>query len=242
MTFSQRFVVSKDHCVTDLHNPDSPKTYSFNDLPEDQTNLRGAVFFKRLNKLVDGLIINLKPDKTRLIGEDPKPFNEDAYQLSWAIWSAIRASRLYTLNPAVSLQNRFNGELKRQKHDLSGTSLGLFLDDIERLLRDLYGDTESEALQDLLRSISDIILVFTRYVRKDLWQEVEYARYWDLHASGNDAYHGAAAEALAETEVRVREVLKNPSAFSKYTVESAKGAAEAMRLADATGHNLTADP
>jgi hypothetical protein len=71
---------------------------------------------------------------------------------------------LYTLNPAVSVQNRFNGELKRQKHDLyyRGTSLGLFLDDIERLLRDLYGDTESEALQDLLISISDTILVFVK--------------------------------------------------------------------------------
>jgi hypothetical protein len=207
--------------------------------------LRGAVFFERLSKLVDDLIINQRSDKTSLLGVEREWFDEDARQLSWAIWSAMRASRLYTLDPAVSVQNKFNGELKRQKHDVyyNYTSLGLFRHDIERLLRDLYGDTENEALEDVLISISDIILVFTRYVRKDLWQETEYARCWDRFALGDDAYHSSASEAYHEFGVRVREVLKNPSAFSKYTVEYAKGLAERcpnMLLDEVTANtNLT---
>lgn len=170
------------------------------------------MFFERLNKLVDDLIINLQPDKSSFMGEKSEPFNEDARQLSWAIWSAMRASRLYTLNPAMSVQNRFTGKLKRQKDDIyyEATSLGLFRDDIECLLRDLYGDAENTELEDVLNSISNIILVFTRYVRKDLWQEKEYARAWDCYASGDDSYHAAASEAYTEFEVSVREVLENP--------------------------------
>jgi len=72
---------------------------------------------------------------------------------------------LNTLNPAESIRNRFDGKLKRQKDSLQEfTSLSLFRDDVERLLRDLYGDIESEALDHILLAVFCIVQEFTHYV------------------------------------------------------------------------------
>jgi len=147
-----------------------------------------------------------------------------------SVYYAISASRLNTLEPALSIQNRFEGTLRRQKASLQEvTSLSLFRDDVERLLRDLYGDREGDAMDKVLDAVLVIALEFAQFVRKDLYDEHHCAMDWDYNLgigvpdgygiSGSD--HRRGHEALNELRVRVREVRKNPSAFNKYTVEFA---------------------
>jgi hypothetical protein len=70
----------------------------------------------------------------------------------------IRASHLNTFDPALSVQHKFDGKLRRQKeHTQHFTSLALFRDDVECLLRDLYGDLESEALDSVVAAVFSIV-------------------------------------------------------------------------------------
>ena len=83
-----------------------------------------------------------------------------------------KASHLNTLDAALSIQHRFNGELKREKVGWQDfTSLSLFADDVERLLRDLYGEVDHIAVNRLRQAVLWIVEEFTKFVRKDLWQE-----------------------------------------------------------------------
>ena len=55
-----------------------------------------------------------------------------------AMLHVIRASHLDTFDPKLSVQYRFDGTLKRQTKGMQDlTSLSLFRNDVERLLRDL---------------------------------------------------------------------------------------------------------
>ena len=84
----------------------------------------------------------------------------------------IRASHLNTFDPTMSIQHRFDGKLKRQTKDTQDfTSLSLFRDEVECLLRDLYGDIESEALDSIVWAVFRIVEEFTKYVRPDLGKE-----------------------------------------------------------------------
>jgi hypothetical protein len=96
-------------------------------------------------------------------------------------------------------------------------------------LRDLYGDIESDALERVLGAVLVVVREFTYHVRRDVFREHQNARDWDYifgagvpegyGISGSD--HGRAHAALRDLIAHVREVRKNPSAFSKYTVEFA---------------------
>jgi hypothetical protein len=233
MTNNQRFVLNENRDVIDKLNPaGNPVGYFYgDDTPKDEVRLRESVLLRRLGKLVDDLIINLQPEEEDHWGNKYKPFNSDSHAIWWAISVAIRASHLNTLNPAESIRNRFDGKLKRQKDCLQEfTSLSLFRDDVERLLRDLYGDIDSEALDQILRAVLGIVQEFTRYVRKTLWQEHEDAVAWDyIRGIGVLKGYGISSTewrcgmiAISDLAARAREVLKNPSAFSEYTVEFAK--------------------
>jgi hypothetical protein len=241
---AKRFVLDEKRNVIDTLNPSSCKSYCHEGDPEDQSYLRERILLVRLGDLVEGLIINLQPEKTDSCGNKYKPYNKEKHSISCAIYKAILASQLNTLDTAVSVHNRFDGKLKRQKSGLQEfTSLSLFRDDVERLLRDIYGDIESEALDKILRAIFVIVLEFAEYVRKDLWQEHVDAMAWDYiwgiglpdgyGISGSD--HGRAMKAVEDLRVRVREVRENLSTFSRYTVEFATLYAERFINLDAKG-------
>jgi hypothetical protein len=230
MTASQRFVVDENCHVIDKLNSSGPRGYWHEDESEDEMHLREKLLWQRLIEPVDDLIINLQPEETHPDGTTYRPPNDEAHSLRWAIYQAILASQWNMLDPAVSIQNRFDGTLKRQKTCLQEvTSLSLFRDDVERLLRDLYGDIDSEALERTLRSTLTIVEEFTRFVRKDLWQEHQDAENWDfilgigvpegMGINGSDWRCGL--KACDDLRLRARKVSENPSAFSKYTVEFA---------------------
>jgi hypothetical protein len=244
----ERFVLDKDgEHIIDTLNLAGPKTSHFEDCPKDQIHLREAVLCMRLNDLVDRLIINLNPREADGWGGTYQPFNRECEAIRHSIYNAIVASRLSTLEPALSIQNRFDGTLKRIKAGLQEvTSLSLFRDDVELLLRDLYGDCAGDAMDRVLDAVLVIVLEFTQFVRKDLYDEHHCAMDWDYNLgigvpdgygiSGSD--HRRGHKALNELRVRVREVPKNPSAFNKYTVEFATHHFEEWVIMEPDGERL----
>ena len=128
---------------------------------------------------------------------------------------------------ALSIQHRFNGELKREKVGWQDfTSLSLFADDVERLLRDLYGEPDNEAIDQLRSAVFAIVEEFTRFVRKDVWQEHQDAVNVDYSCGigvpdgcgiGSSEFHRGVRSGH-DLELRARAVRANPAAFSKYTV------------------------
>jgi hypothetical protein len=129
------------------------------------------------------------------------------------------------------MQHKYDGDLKREKlgmHEF--TSLGLFTDDVERLLRDLFGELDNWAIDRIRSAVSVIVEEFTRHVRTDLCKEHEDA--WNIDyvlgigvpegcgVHGHD--HSKANVAAHDIAVRARAVRANQTAFSKYTVEFVK--------------------
>jgi len=216
---NQRFVLNERNQVIDKLNPDNQPIdgHRFEGDPEDDINLRKAVLRDRLSALVGDL-----------------PTERGLW---WILVSTIYASHLNTFDPALSIQNRFDGTLKREKKGVQAfTSLSLFIDDVERLLRDLYGDIESEALESLRYAI---YFITKKYLREDLLEEdgnVEDLDYGVYHIGVFEGYGVGTSLTLRgmgagfDLQRRAREVLKNPSAFSKYTVEFANRFGERFKL------------
>jgi hypothetical protein len=153
----------------------------------------------------------------------------------WAMLDTIKASHLNTFDPALSVQHKFDGRLKRQKkHTRDFTSLALFRDEVECLLRDLYGDFESEALDSVVLAVFRIVQQFAHYVRPELWKEHDDAEMFDyiLFGPGVEGCGISSSEfrrgmnAKANLFNRVREVDATQSTVSEYTVEFAKLFAE----------------
>jgi hypothetical protein len=191
-------------------------------------HLRERILQWRLWELTRKLIINLRPME-EFRGREYKPPNEEAGAICFAMLATIGASHLNTFDPALSVQHTFDGKLRREKeHTQDFTSLALFRDDVERLLRDLYGDLESEAMDSVVAAVFTIVQQFTICVRPDLYQE-----HWN--AMVLDAFFGIGVDeeffiggwkdaGLAQSDLirRVREVNAKPSTFSEYTIEFAK--------------------
>lgn len=241
MTTIQRFILDEERRIIDTLHPANPRGFLLDGEPKGEIHLREKIFWSSLFDPVNDLITNLRPERAAWDGTKYKPYNKEAHGIWRVIYKAIRASQLNVLEPAVSLRNRFTGTLKRQKIGLQDfTSLSLFRDDVERLLRDLYGDIDSEALERTLCSVLIIVKEFTQFARKDLWQEHQNAMNWDYiwgiglpdgyGISGSD--HRRGMMAVSDLGTRVRKVRKNPSAFSKYTVEFARACEERIVVAD----------
>jgi hypothetical protein len=227
----RRFSVNEDEHIIDMLNPaNAGSSYSY-DLPgarDDEMFLREQVLSHRLIHLVDDLIINTNPMKELPTGEMYQPSCEERSSIWCAIVDVIRASHLNTLDVGLSLQHRFSGELKREKIDWSDySSLSFFVDDVERVLRDLYGEADNEAIDRVRYAVLRVVEGITRFSRVDLWQEHDNARDYDYVFSegplrglcwgSSDFRHALNAE--YKLGLRARAVRANPKAFSKYTVE-----------------------
>jgi hypothetical protein len=231
MTPNCRFALDEKRSVIDTLNPvNSGKGYCHEGAPEDDKYLRERVLQVRLREPLEKLIINLRPMQKSPSGEECKPRNEETFAISWALHETIAASHLNTFDPALSIRHKFDGKLKSQKkHTQDFTSLALFRDDVECLLRDLYGDVESEALNSNLRAVFRIVEQFAKFVRPDLWKEHNDAERLDyifgigVPESGSigsaDFHRGMAAK--FDLIFRACEVGRAPSAFSEYTVKFA---------------------
>ena len=220
----ESFVVDDECHVIDRLNSDGPSGNYYPGIHGDDH--RERILSGRLRDCAADLIVNRRPEETDQDGSKYRPENEESSSICSAIYHVIRASSLHTLEPSVSIQHRFDGVLKRTPKSLQDvTSLSLFRDDIERLLRDLYGDCDSQALDSLLNAIFSVAWQFTRFVRPELYQEHHNACdvqqiMPDGYSIGSGTYRMGYA-ALKKLEAHVREVRANRSEHSKYTVEFA---------------------
>jgi hypothetical protein len=231
MSINCRFALDEKRYVTDLLNPaNSGKGYCHEGAPEDDKYLRERVLMVRLGAMLRKLIINLRPMKKLPSGEEYEPENEESFAIWLTMLDTISASHLNTFDPVLSIQHKFDGKLRRQKkHTQDFTSLALFRDDVECLLRDLYGDVESDALDSVLRAVFRIVEQFAKFVRPDLSKEHRDAENLDYMLgigvpdgygiNGSDWRRGMAAKFYLI--LRVYEVQQEPSAFSDYTIDFA---------------------
>ena len=230
MTENCRFALDGGRYVIDLLNPaNSGKGYCHEGDPEDDIYLRERVLMVLLDERLAKLMHDGQPKlKDWRNGKEYQPHNHDRHAVSWAILRAIHASHLNTFNPKLSVQHKFDGTLKHKKVGLQDyTSIALFVDDVERLLRDLYGDLEGEAIKVICNAVFTITNEFMRYVRSDLWDEHDCAENYDyMFGIGIPAGYcisssqwRAGMRARNELLERVRQVRSNPQAFGEYTHE-----------------------
>jgi hypothetical protein len=230
VTEHQRFSIDENSYLVDRLNPaNSGKVKFFHSFEEvdDEKCLREKLLYSFLEDLVGHLIVNTNPT-VKLTGDE---YREERHTISRALYTAVQASHLNTLDIAQTCEHRFGDELKRKKEGMQDfTSLSLFVDDVERLLRDLYVDGNNEAINLARHAIFQIVEGFTQFVRKDLWQEHRDAEKIDYSdgigvpegcgLSGSD--HRRAWRAAVDMAIRARTVRANPSVFSKYTVAFVK--------------------
>ena len=87
MSNNRRFALDEKRHVIDAVNPaNSGKGYCHEGDPEDDRHLRERVLMVPLGKMLDKLIINLRPTKKYPSGEEYQPFNEEVTQCGWRCW------------------------------------------------------------------------------------------------------------------------------------------------------------
>jgi hypothetical protein len=217
-----RFHCDVDLRVVDVLNPARGTEGKFDfRLPPDDMHLREEILTVRLGELLDKLLGS--PSVKRSNGVSTASVRVG---LLVATESIIFASHLKTLDPAISVEHRFNGDLRQPMDGIESiTSLGLFRADLTRLLLDLYGDVNRDAQARVVEAVGTIVRLFCEDLKADneFAQGVEdylprYAslldiRDWDEVPEGLEAFPLLGA--------RAREVLAKPAEFGPYTVEFA---------------------
>jgi hypothetical protein len=220
---NRRFTVDRDGLVIDQVNPenDGLVKYPHSELIENDRQIREGFLMVRLNKLARRLLIN----------KHPKRFNEKAHALDSMIYATVIASQLNMLDPLIAKQFPFPGKLRHEKVGMKDfTSIMLFRDDIERLLRDLYGDLDGAKLNDLLNAISLIVEEYTKHVQPDLREEYDYADDVDYSVGIgvpegygiSSGQHGQGRFAAEMLTARAKTILANTDTYSRYTVKFAR--------------------
>jgi hypothetical protein len=181
------------------------------------------MLWERLSELTLRLIVNTAPREISFDEKICQPFCAEAHSICMVLYSVIKASHLNTLEVGLSLQHKFDGQLRRNKVGMLGyTSLSLFMDDVECLLRDLYGESDNQAIALVRDAVFSIVDELTKYVRNDLWQEhcnaqhIHHVFRSGLPVSGSQFCD--MNRAVRDLTQRARDVRANPTAFSKYTV------------------------
>lgn len=223
MSTNHRFSLNEARYVIDMQNPaNDGKGYCHHGDPEDDVYLRERVLQVRLGEVLSALIIPVEPMKKDLFGKEYQ-INEEVQSISRALLGAIEASHLNTLDPLLSTQHKFDGKLKREKRGIQDfTSLSLFVDDVERLLRDLYGDFDSQAIERVRCAVFVIVDEFTKYLGNawcvDYGCGIGVPEGYGISGS----QHARANKSANDLALRARAVRANPTSFSKYTVEFVK--------------------
>lgn len=197
-------------------NPFSCKPYG------DESRLRSGLFVRRL----EGLIPELTKGNGRK--RQKRAFCTD---LPYLLCSIIQPSQLSQRDVRISLRKTFNGKLRHKKTELQElTSISLFIDDVERLLRDLYGDVDSDRFKELLAALKLTTLTLSSHYLPDLEAEHNTALMVDrgagrcINPGDGVSRHMLATGVYAAEELilRVRAILTYPSAYGRYTVAFAK--------------------
>jgi hypothetical protein len=229
---NKRFLLDNQGGIFDKLHPESGTEHvvymnAFNNKPyDDDLHLRSGVLFRRLETLVPELCRGngRKRDRKTL-----------SYKTCGLVPDIIQASQLNRRDVRVSLQRPFNGKLKYRKTEVRElTSISLFIDDVERLLRDLYGDTDGDDLSAVILAIRSVVVALSTYILPDLAAEYNTAFAVDIGAGrGLDPGDGVSSrmvrESIEPAEMlisRARKVLSSESEYGRYTVSFAKALKE----------------
>jgi hypothetical protein len=216
---NRRFSLDEEGFVIDHANLENSGRYMYRgDCKDPDTDFRRHLLRLRLDELVSKLIARPNARKAR-------------DSLAHMLLAAIEASQLNTLDPSLSMQYPFKGRLRRRKEGMQDhTSISLFVRDVERVLRDLYGDIDRGELDTLLGAVRDIVVEFTSFVRPDLRAEYFEAHTIDYRMGINreegegvsSREAGEASLAAMVLAVRAIEVASNPGAYCRYTIKFVK--------------------
>jgi hypothetical protein len=229
---NKRFVLDSQTKIIDKLHPERGTEHfvymnAFTIKPyDDELHLRSGLLFRRLERLV--------PELARGNGSKGKG-KTLSHEICHLLPDIIQASQLNRRDVQISLQNPFRGKLKHRKTEMRElTSISLFIDDVERLLRDLYGDIDGDDLNDVINAIRSTVERLSTYVLPDLAEEYNMAIVVDMGAGrGLDPGDGVSSRMVrdsvepAETLIlRARKVLSSESDYGRYTVSSAKALKE----------------
>jgi hypothetical protein len=213
-----RFYLDKNRYIRDRANWANNGLYGVpTGAPENERRLRDCVLGARLNILLRDLFAPQQHTKSN---------HDFAYDVEQALWAVLSAVGSCHSSPR---RERFAEDLQRSKEGMQTfSSLALFVDDVERVLRGLYCNFEAETADRVRRALFYVMRACTSCSLNDLWEEHQDAEILDFgwYGIGQDAGFGintnewcAANEAASRIARRARAVRAKPTAFSKYTVQ-----------------------
>jgi hypothetical protein len=224
MSKPKRFYLNKERYVIDrLDWLNNGLSYMPAELPHSENDMRRDVFSKRLNQLIECLL-------SPYVGKKHGPFEPQRYE------DAARAITTAAMTICEAHVDQFIGEPRASirpnekaapvRRISAITSIGLFLRDLEFLVRNIYGKGGRDFVIALDRAIVGILKVVMKGVVKHLWREYDEACVadGDLRVSGYYcSWHWTREdEAFDWIVARAQKVRENPNRFGKYTIEFVK--------------------
>jgi len=241
MTETKRFIVNQDDRVIDTFHPSSRPTGSVYEWDsQDDTHLREIVLSARLSGLISDFVFDPPlPRHWADYTDHQRNLTVARNSMLLTLVAVIRASKLN--GSEVDASKRESGTPKQKTGLLHQTSISLFLDDVECLLSDLYGNIDTVAYDDTMSAVGMIVEEFTGYTRPDVYQEQLDARDWDTCMGiGNEGYgisgsdYRRGHEGLDRILKRSRAVLQDQASFNPYTVRFATYCVQNYRDRDGT--------
>jgi hypothetical protein len=209
----RRFSIDKHGYIVDKAYPGSHRKYKYRGVPsESDTYIRRNILWRGISRLLPKLIVSSKAETRR-------------HDFVNMLCAAVEASQLNTLDPALSIQYPFKGKLCKKQGMQDYTSISLFIRDVERLLRELYGDVNRGELDTVLYAIRCIVVDLMTFVRPELVAEYNDAEAIDYRIGiGRPEGYGISSSEIGQAHmaamvlaVRRLQVASNPTAHSSYT-------------------------
>jgi hypothetical protein len=220
----QRFYLNKERYVVDrLDWLNNGLTHMPEELPHSENDMRRDVFWKRLQQLIECLLLPHVRKKHGLY--KPKRY-EDAERAIVKVAMAICEARVdgFIDEPQVpAWPNEVTTPVERIS-DI--TSIGLFLRDLELLVCNIYGNGGREFVLGLRHAVVAILKLTMKEPVKHLWNEYDDACVTDgdLRIAGyyfkDDPINEA--EAFDRIMIRAQKIRQDPTRFGKYTIEFVK--------------------
>jgi len=245
---NHRFELDREEYVVDTSSS-HPRVPHWAVYDTSEKSLRESLVIRRVNEFVDKLLVNNNPFEDDPFGEgEPHQLpNPENFSLTLVIYYAVKSSHLNTRDVATSIKYKFDGKLRRANIGWQDTtSISLFINDLECLLRDLYGDFDDAVIESIRDAIFVIVKEFLRFTRNDLWLEHHSAVNIDfacgigvpegMGISGSD--HRIANEGVAYLFNRARKFRANPDAFSQYSTYFLKALEEHPTLFSAMDESV----
>src|SRR5258708_22676997 len=125
----RRFSIDNNSYVVDKAHPNQVKKFKYDDNPKDSdSEIRRCMLGQGIERLLPKLIVGSEASSIR-------------HHLGDMLLATLETSQLNSQDPLLAIQYPFKGKLRSKGGMQDNTSISLFVRDVERLLRELYGDS-----------------------------------------------------------------------------------------------------